>query len=178
MKQEIIIETDRIIIRTIKREDAEPIFKKISSQLSVVRYLGYKIHTRLSETKKCVRLSIKENKQEYFYGLVIVKKDSGEVIGTIDLQLYGHKCTLSYALSQDEQGKGYMSEALPQIINWIVKTLKSVRRIQAVVHVENEKSSVLLKKIDMEEEGILRRWMTFPNVSEHPENVFSYSYVF
>jgi [ribosomal protein S5]-alanine N-acetyltransferase len=67
-----------------------------------------------------------------------------------------------------------MTEALTTIADWVLQQ-SSVFRISAVCDVDNVGSAGVLKKAGFTREGLLRRWMMHPNVSEEPRDCYSYS---
>src|SRR5215470_11140666 len=53
----------------------------------------------------------------------------------------------------------------------------TIYRVWATCDVENEASARLLERAGMEREGVLRRWLVHPNLSEAPRDCFCYSIV-
>ena len=52
-----------------------------------------------------------------------------------------------------------------------------VRRVWAVCDIDNRASARVLEKIGFEQEGVLRRWITHPNVGPEPRDALCYSRV-
>jgi len=54
-------------------------------------------------------------------------------------------------------------------------TLPEIYRVWAVCDVANTALVRVLEKVGMDREGILRRWIIHPNVSDEPRDCFVYS---
>ena len=69
-----------------------------------------------------------------------------------------------------------MNEAVSAIIQWSFAQ-PPIHRVWATCDVENLASARLLEHVGMEREGVLRRWLMHPNVSDTPRDCFCYSIV-
>ena len=69
-----------------------------------------------------------------------------------------------------------MTEALFEVVRWALQQ-ERVFRIGAVCDVENLGSARVMEKAGLVREGVLRRWMMHPNVSDEPRDCFSYARV-
>jgi ribosomal-protein-alanine N-acetyltransferase len=69
-----------------------------------------------------------------------------------------------------------MTEVLAEVVTWALKQ-PSVFRISAVCDVENIGSARVMEKAGLVREGLLRRWLMHPNVSDEPRDCFSYARV-
>jgi [ribosomal protein S5]-alanine N-acetyltransferase len=65
-------------------------------------------------------------------------------------------------------------EALTAVSDWALRQ-PSVFRISAVCNVDNIASAGVLEKAGFTREGLLRRWMMHPNISDEPRDCWSYS---
>ena len=89
---------------------------------------------------------------------VISLKDGGEFIGEIGFHNYDRKhrkADVSYKLSQEHWRKGYMSEALQAVLEYIFCDT-DINRVQALVNTRNLPSDNLLEKHGFVKEGVLR----------------------
>ena len=73
-------------------------------------------------------------------------------------------------------GRGYMTEALKELIDWALKQ-KDIYRIWAVCDVDNLASARVMEKAGMQLEGTLRRWSVHPNISPEPRDSHCYAIV-
>jgi RimJ/RimL family protein N-acetyltransferase len=83
---------------------------------------------------------------------------------------------LGYVLAKPYWGEEYMTESLKLIIQWALNQ-KDIYRIWAVCDTENKASARVLEKAGMQKEGILRRWVILPNLSEIPRDCYCYSII-
>ena len=85
----------------------------------------------------------------------VEKKDTTKV-GFIEQHLWGNMLEIGYVLIPTERGKGYCTEAVQLMVDYLF-LFKDIVRIQAVTHVENEASQKVLDKVGFRKEGILRK---------------------
>ena len=71
-------------------------------------------------------------------------------------------------------GKGFVPEATRAIIHWSFQQL-SIYRIYATTDVENVASQRVLEKVGMQCEGILRKYIIHPNISDIPRDSYMYA---
>lgn len=85
-----------------------------------------------------------------------------KIIGTANFRNFvrgsAHFCHLGYSLSETEQGKGYMTEALQAAIQYVFHTL-NMHRIQANYMPFNQRSGNLLKRLGFIVEGYARDYL-------------------
>lgn len=70
-----------------------------------------------------------------------------------------------------------MTEVGAAIIGYLFSSNPQTARIEAVCDLENVASARVMEKIGMKREGVLRAYMTHPNVSTSPRDVYMYSLV-
>jgi [ribosomal protein S5]-alanine N-acetyltransferase len=94
--------------------------------------------------------------------LGVFRKDVHGLIGSIGVTniVYGAflSCNLGYELSEGEIGNGYMTEALPAVIEFCFGDL-ALHRIEASVLPRNERSRRLLRRLGFEYEGTSKRYL-------------------
>lgn len=95
-------------------------------------------------------------RQEAFRYWIFEKENPKRVIGTISIQRIERgifqTCTIGYKMDRDFLRKGYMHEALTEIISHIFEDLK-LHRIEAYVMPGNTASIRLLEKLGFQNEG-------------------------
>ena len=69
-----------------------------------------------------------------------------------------------------------MTEALTEVVDWTLRQ-DHVFRISAVCDAENIGSARVMEKSGLVREGLARRLMIHPNVSDEPRDCFSYARV-
>ena len=91
----------------------------------------------------------------------IIEEKDGTAVGWIAyfLTRYGGYATsteIGYIVTPDSRGKGYCSEAIAIILDYLF-LLKDIHRIQAVIAVENVASARVVEKNGFTKEGTLRK---------------------
>ncbi len=91
--------------------------------------------------------------------LFIISKEDGNKIGFIShfhvLHIAGKQLEIGYSLVPDERGKGYCSEAVKIMIDYLFLS-RDARRIQAQTDRRNLASQRVLEKAGFKKEGVLR----------------------
>jgi ribosomal-protein-alanine N-acetyltransferase len=106
---------------------------------------------------------------------MLVGRDDGAVRGAFALRWpTRHRFDCGYLLAPRWWGQGLMTEVLSAVADWALQQA-SVFRISAVCDVDNIGSARVLEKAGFIREGVLRRWMLHPNVSDDPRDCYSYS---
>ena len=95
-----------------------------------------------------------------FIGMVCLRFESVEY----------SRIEIGYRFHPDYHGNGYAFESVKALLELVIKTIK-VNKFLAYCVAENDASSRLMKKLDMEQEGLLRRHSTL-NGQWHDEMVF------
>ena len=87
-------------------------------------------------------------------------KDNKRIIGTAGFNNYqrNHRANLGYDLHVDFWNKGYITEALSEILYFGFEMLE-INRIEAEVMQGNVASERVLEKLGFTNEGVLRDWM-------------------
>jgi len=170
------ISTGRLILRKPGLEDAESIFRNYASDPAVTRYLIWRPHTHIDQTKEFVSACIRSWQEETRFPFVICETGSSEAIGMIELRLEAYKADIGYVLARKFWGLGYMAEALRAGINWCFER-PEIYRVWAVCDTENIASARVMEKAGMQREGCLRREIIHPNIDDRPRDVYIYSIV-
>ena len=76
--------TKRLVLRKLKKEDAEPMFKNWDSDPEVAKYTLWIAHENVETTKMLVDMWLQEEKENKAIRFVITEKDNDEPIGSID----------------------------------------------------------------------------------------------
>ncbi len=84
--------------------------------------------------------------------LVMILRDTNELIGDINLQWANQQGNLGFALHPDHQGNGYATEAAELMLMLGFKHLH-LHRIESQCNAQNEKSYRLMERLGMRREG-------------------------
>ena len=174
MKMPEQIETERLVLRKPRLEDAQVIFEGWAQDPEVTRYLTWRPHERIEQTQEFVQGCIRAWDGETRFPYMITLKENGQVIGIIDPRLEGPKMGIGYGAAPAHWGKGYVPEATRAMIDWAFQQ-PSMYRVYATTDVENVASRRVLEKVGMQCEGILRKYIMHPNISDIPRDSYIYA---
>jgi RimJ/RimL family protein N-acetyltransferase len=93
--------------------------------------------------------------------LCVFIKENDKLIGDIGVHFIDElQAEIGYTVSSEFQGKGYATEAVKEVINYLFKNLKK-HRITASVDPRNLKSIELLDRIGMRKEAYFKKSVWF-----------------
>ncbi len=119
------LETERLILRTLKAEDAGEIFRRWTGDREVNRYMNYSLHKSEEETAEWLRAEEENIEKDDNYTWGFVRKDTGELIGSGGIcynKDYG-MFELGYNIMKKYWGQGYTVEASKRILKFAVDDL-------------------------------------------------------
>lgn len=147
------IETPRLILRPVVLADAGDMFAFAGDE-ETTRFV-YPAYQTMQEMRSGIA---KFFMREPFGKFGIELKDSGKMIGTIDLRVDAGKEVgeIGYVLNRNYWRKGYTSEAAEALLTLGFEKMELIR-IFAFHDARNEASGALMKKIGMEEEGVFKQ---------------------
>jgi RimJ/RimL family protein N-acetyltransferase len=173
------IETPRLLLRQpIFPDDAPRVFASYAHDTRVTRYLTWRPHRDLEETRRILRTRLSWWEEGREYSWVITDRTHGTVLGMISVTPddTAWRYSLGYVLAHEYWGRGYMTEAARSVIDTLL-TLPPICRVWAVVDVENAASARVLEKAGMEREGLLHRWSVHPAISPAPRDCWCFAKV-
>jgi ribosomal-protein-alanine N-acetyltransferase len=168
------IKTERLRLRKAKLADAEAIFRQYAQDPEVTRYVSWRAHRNLDETREYMQMCLLAWDVGKAFHWVIESAEDKQVMGMIIARVNAEKWELGYVLARAYWRQGYMTEALTALIAWALKQ-KEIHRVWAVCDVDNLASARVMEKIGMAREGILKRWSLHPNLSAEPRDSFCYA---
>jgi ribosomal-protein-alanine N-acetyltransferase len=118
MKQ---IDTQRLCLRRLSLDDAYAMYNGWAQDRRVTEYVTWKPHASLEETKAILAHWI----ARYDHGLCqwgIVERHTDKLIGTISYEDNKANLNVGYALAYDSWNKGYATEALRAVIDYVWDT--------------------------------------------------------
>lgn len=152
------LESERLILRKLKIDDATNMYNNWASDNEVSKYLPWNTHKNIEETKKILNMWIAEYKEDNIYNWGIEVKNNSELIGTITVMHIDERCQIAeigYCIGKNYWGKGYINEANDIVIKYLFDEI-GINRIQAKHHLNNVNSGKVLEKSGFKFEGILR----------------------
>jgi RimJ/RimL family protein N-acetyltransferase len=148
--------TERLYIRTVCIEDKDSMFRYRSDAdtnkyLSLVPQSVEDIATFISKT------SFDINVPGTWFQFVIIEQASNILIGDVgihflDTDSENRQVEIGYTLDKDFRGKGYATEALKTIIDYLINSLNK-HRIVASIDPVNTASIKLIERLGFRKEG-------------------------
>ena len=112
--------TERCILRKVRKEDAAPMFNNWANDPEVTKYLTWNPHENIEVTKKIIDSWLEEENNPKTFRFMITLKDSGELIGSIDVVRYiDDNPEIGYCLSRKYWNQGLMTEACKAFIGYL-----------------------------------------------------------
>lgn len=153
------LETDRLVLRRVSLDDAEPMFRNWAPDPEVTKYLTWSPYRDVSGVESFIREQMELWQRDDHYNWFIELKNIGEVIGSIGFVRYYEdidSLELGYAIGRAWWGQGIVPEALNAVIDFGFDVL-GVNRIAAQHDVQNPNSGKVMRKCGMTYEGTLRQ---------------------
>jgi RimJ/RimL family protein N-acetyltransferase len=170
------ISTPRLLLRPTTEADASAIFDGYATDPLVVRYLTWRAHASLEQSRQFAVWCEQAWASGEAFPYAIVMRETGVMIGMLELRLSGHLVELGYVLARAEWGKGYMSETVKAAVDWCLAQ-PQIFRVEALCDVDNRASARVMEKAGMKREGRLARRIVHPNLSADPRDAYLYAAV-
>ena len=169
-----VIETERLVLRPPRMEDAAAVFESYARDVEATKYLTFKPNQTLAEIEEFMRARLRKMEEGAVFTWAITRRGEDRLRGMIELRPNGFKADFGYVLAREFWGQGLMTEALRAVLDFAF-ALPGMYRVWAVCDVENVGSARVMEKAGLNFEGILRRHTIHPNVSPEPRDVRCYA---
>ncbi|KOF57516.1 GCN5 family acetyltransferase [Clostridium sp. DMHC 10] len=166
------LETERLILKNIAVEDREFIFSQFSDPV-VTKYLfDREPLTDIGGADEILELYLSQPEPHLHHRWILVRKTDGIKMGTCGIHRWDQKtgtAEVGYDLKEEFWGKGYMQEAIKEIIEFAIENM-NIKAISACIYVDNEKSKHLAEKL-----GFVLSGSTYEAFrdKEYPHNVYT-----
>jgi diamine N-acetyltransferase len=155
-----LFENDNIRLRAIEPEDLELLYRWENDTALWVAGNARKpySHFALKQYIADFQKDIYETKQ---LRLMLDNKLSGETMGTVDLfdfDFHNSRVTLGLFVENKFQGKGYATQALHLIENYVFNFLK-INQLHAFIAVNNVASIAMFRKEKYHDSALLKSWL-------------------
>jgi len=144
----MFLETKRLLIREFREEDLD----ELAPIFADPKVMEYSVSGPLSrdKAKEYLQYRILDHYEEYGYGLwAIVSKTTQKIIGLagpVQQKVDNEKCVeIGYRVSSSEWGKGYASEALESIRDYVFYHL-NIEKVLAIIEPSNVRSIRVAEK--------------------------------
>ncbi len=150
-----LLETERLVLRQMEREDAKDSFLFLADE-ETMRFYDHPF-TQFEQAEKSILRHQKRfaDREAIRWGITLKGED--KVVGNCGYawDADNFSAALSYILAKPYWNKGIMSEALAAILQFGFDSCR-LHRIEAHVALPNHASAQVLRKLGFQEEGLLR----------------------
>ena len=150
------IETGRLILRRFAVSDDVAMFKNWCADLDVTKYLMWKTHESIEESRRVLSdIWLSHYDEPDFYQWAIVLKDINEPIGSIGVVKQDAQTKMvhiGYCIGKPWWRKGYVSEALIRLVRFFFEDV-GVNRIESRHDPRNPNSGKVMQKAGLRYEG-------------------------
>jgi RimJ/RimL family protein N-acetyltransferase len=143
-----LLEGKLVNLKVLEKEDL-PLLADWSNNPEIFSDMWF---PQMSETEWEKRYDSLKPDTKWFF----IEKKDGTKIGTVFHFLNGNYMEIGYILVPNERKKGYGSEAIKIIVDYLFLS-KELVRVQAITGVDNFASSGILEKAGFKKEGIMRK---------------------
>ncbi|HET7664714.1 MAG TPA: GNAT family N-acetyltransferase [Mycobacterium sp.] len=157
----------RVTLRAPDLDDAELLFERVASDPQVTRYLSWRPHPDVDETRRVIA--------EYFNvggetTWVIELRDGAGPVGLCGWRRpQPHIVDFGYCLGRAWWRQGLMTEVVQLLLDKARRD-PTVYRVSAHCHVDNTGSAAVLQRCGLTCEGRLARYAVLPNISAEPQD--------
>ncbi|HMK39368.1 MAG TPA: GNAT family N-acetyltransferase [Bacteroidota bacterium] len=164
MKAPEVIVSSRLLYRRPGVADAGEIFSRYASDPDVTRYLSWRVHVSLAQTRAFVAFSDDEWRKWPAGPYLAFGRDDGRLLGGTGLAFEAlDRAATGYVFAKDCWGRGFATEALNAMVD--LARSADLRRLYALCHLENLGSVRVLEKCGFSCEGTRPQFVEFPNLA-------------
>ena len=155
-----ILETERLVLRPFRTEDAPAMFRNWASDEEVTRFLTWPAHRTEADSAAILREWTADYARKDFYQWAIVPKGNGpEPVGSISvvsLSEQTEKAHIGYCIGRQWWHQGITSEAMRAVMDFLFDEV-GVQRVDSRHDPRNPHSGAVMEKCGMRYEGTLRQ---------------------
>lgn len=155
METEISLSSKRLVLRPLRPTDANSLYAYRRDETA--NAFQSWIPTSIEDARERIRenSALKINVPNTWYQLAIIEKATQKMIGDIGIHFLAnnkHEVEYGITLAASAQGKGYATEALKTVFDYIFQHLNK-RRITASIDPQNAASLALSERLGMRKEA-------------------------
>jgi [ribosomal protein S5]-alanine N-acetyltransferase len=156
-EQHPILETERLILRPISMDDADATYAYAIDPVSS-EFMPWEVHRSMADTIAYLETIPKDYAARERISFAMVLKSTGEFIGSCGFHhilLKHHSIRIGYLLIPSQWGKGYMTEAVREMIRFAFDEM-GMHRVEATCDYDNIRSARVMERCGMTLEGVFR----------------------
>jgi RimJ/RimL family protein N-acetyltransferase len=165
MKGTEVIHTARLTLRKPTATDAEAVFHRYASDPVATRYLSWRTHRSLDDTRSFLAWSNAEwDKWPAAGSYLVFARADGRLLGGTGLSFKSpQRAVTGYVFAQDAWGQGFATESLQAMVD--LARNSGIQHLEAICHVDHRPSAHVLEKCGFQLEEIWRQHTEFPNLT-------------
>lgn len=169
----VFLETSRLILRKIVKNDAKEIFEGFINQENFLYYANKEKRTLEEEIKSLEGIDNKYLNLSY-YNWIITLKENKNIIGSINAYFIDEeeKVVINYAIDDRYKNNNYMSESLIGVLRFLKEEVK-IENIECGCVTKNIASKRVMEKANMKYVGILEKEVLLKD-GYHDMHLFRY----
>ena len=152
------LETERLVLREIREEDAEALFKVCSDQ-EWLRLWGFPIHRTVEDTRQAIRRLRGAYEARVQIRWAICLRNTESPVGSAGFYRFmrqHHRAEITYEQARFVSGNGYMTEALRAIVRFGFDKL-DLQTIEAGIDPGHPASIRVAERLGFQREGYLNQ---------------------
>ena len=153
------IETERLILRPFRLNDAPAMYENWARDPEVTKYLTWQPYSGVETADEILSIWTKEYEKKDFYQWAIELKKLGQPIGSISVVEMKEKAKVAhigYALGRNWWRQGIMSEALKAVMDFLFDEV-GFNRLESRHDPNNPNSGKVMVKCGMKYECTMRQ---------------------
>ena len=170
-----VMALDRTRLRRPRLSDADAIFE-FGCDPEVARYADWPVCTTIDSVVEIIRLRREQWSAGIEFSWIITLPAEDQAIGSVSCRVQQHAADFGYVLNRRYWRNGYATEVSRAVVEWVF-SVPSILRLSATCDTENIASVRVLEKSGLSREGIMRRSIVRPQISNEPRDAFLYSKV-
>lgn len=153
------LETERLILRRFKIEDAQDMYQNWANNPEVNKFLSWPVHQSVDVSKAVIANWVKSYSEPDNYQWAITQLSDQAVIGSIGVIHKNDdigKVEIGYCISRQWWHQGITSEALKALIDFFISEV-GINRVESMHDPNNPNSGKVMLKCGMKYEGTMRQ---------------------
>ena len=142
------LETERLILRKLKVEDADEAFNNWCNNDNVSKYMTWSTHRTVDDTREWLSIVEETYKKNLGYEWGIVLKSTNELIGSIGAyakEEFDNRYEIGYAISQKYWRNGYTTESAKCVMDYLINEEKIKKFVGRHAKLNGASGSVMQK---------------------------------
>ena len=149
----LVIETEHLYLRPFVLEDAPAMFENWASDPETLNYVTWDAHASSERTRESIKRWIEQyRKPDTYKWALCLKTSPDQVIGDISVvsqDQESQSCELGYILGKKFWGKGFMTEAVKAVLDFLLNKV-GFKEIKATYVSLNPASGKVMEKAGLQ----------------------------